>query len=487
MTDVGTQAVRSFGWAGTSLIGSRVVALGTTLVLARLLTPTDFGVVAAGMVLLGFLEMGLDLGIAAALVYEQEKGVSDRVQTAFTLNLIVATALTAVGIAAAPVVAGFFDVPGAEAMFRVLALYLLVRGVGQVSDALLRRNLQFKRRAVVELTRALVRAVVAISLAVAAPSAWAIVAGVLAGETAATIAALSLARLRPTFALRRDIASGLLRFGVPSAANRFTNQFSTNCDYLVIGNRLGATTLGYYTMAFRLPELLIGNVLWIFSTVAFPTYARVRTQGQRALRRTMLRALRLTGLFGFAMGCYLAIASRDVVLVLFSQKWEPAAEPMALISLAIGVSAVGYASGDIFPALGRPAALLAIDVPITLTLLAGYLLAAPYGMTAVAAVHLALGVVYAVIRLGVANRLVGASATEALEALRPAGLVALCVVVAALPLRIVLGPGVAALGAITAASALGVGAGLIISGPAVRAEIRAVLSVLRPRAAVAAR
>ena len=82
MTDVGTQAVRSFGWAGTSLIGSRVVALGTTLVLARLLTPTDFGVVAAGMVLLGFLEMGLDLGIAAALVYEQEKGVSDRVQTA---------------------------------------------------------------------------------------------------------------------------------------------------------------------------------------------------------------------------------------------------------------------------------------------------------------------------------------------------------------------------------------------------------------------
>jgi len=164
MTDVGTQAVRSFGWAGTSLIGSRVVALGTTLVLARLLTPTDFGVVAAGMVLLGFLEMGLDLGIAAALVYEQEKGVSDRVQTAFTLNLIVATALTAVGIAAAPVVAGFFDVPGAEAMFRVLALYLLVRGVGQVSDALLRRNLQFKRRAVVELTRALVRAVVAISL-----------------------------------------------------------------------------------------------------------------------------------------------------------------------------------------------------------------------------------------------------------------------------------------------------------------------------------
>ena len=240
-------------------------------------------------------------------------------------------------------------------------------------------------------------------------------------------------------------------------------------------------------MAFRLPELLIGNVLWIFSTVAFPTYARVRTQGQRALRRTMLRALRLTGLFGFAMGCYLAIASRDVVLVLFSQKWEPAAEPMALISLAIGVSAVGYASGDIFPALGRPAALLAIDVPITLTLLAGYLLAAPYGMTAVAAVHLALGVVYAVIRLGVANRLVGASATEALEALRPAGLVALCVVVAALPLRIVLGPGVAALGAITAASALGVGAGLIISGPAVRAEIRAVLSVLRPRAAVAAR
>jgi PST family polysaccharide transporter len=487
VTDVPTQAVRSFGWAGASLVGSRTVVFVTTLVLARLLTPTDFGVVAAGMVLLTFLEMGLDLGIAAALVYEQEKGITPRVQTAFTLNLIVATALTAVGIAAAPLVASFFDLPDYDAMFRVLALYLLVRGVGQVSDALLRRNLQFKRRAVVDITRAVVRAAVAVSLAVAGAAAWSIVAGVLAGETAATIAVLSLARLRPTFGLNRHVARELLRFGVPSTATRVTNEFSTNCDYLVIGNRLGATTLGYYTLAFRLPELLIGNVLWIFSTVAFPTYSRVRTQGRHPLQRTMLRALRLTSLFGFTMGCYLAILSRDVVQVLFSEKWAPAAAPMTLISLAIGVSAVGYASGDMFPALGRPAALLAIDVPITLTLFAGYLLAAPYGMTAVAAVHLALGVVYALIRLIVANRLVGAGTRDTLEALRPAFLVALCVVLAALPVRLALGPGVVALVAITAAAALGVAAGLLLSGPSVRAEIRGVVSALRPRAAVAAR
>jgi lipopolysaccharide exporter len=462
------------------------VVFAMTLVLARLLTPTDFGVVAAGMVLLAFLEMGLDLGVAAALVYEQEEGITARVQTAFTLNTIMAAALTAVGVAAAPLVAAFFNLAGREAIFRALALYLLVRGVGQVSDALLRRNLQFKKRTLVDIIRAVVRAAVAVLLAVAGAAAWSIVAGVLAGETAATIVVLSLARLRPTFSLNRDAARALLRFGVPSTAMRLTNEFSTNCDYLVIGNRLGATTLGYYTMAFRLPELLIGNVLWIFSTVAFPTYSRVRKQGEEALRRVMLRALRLTSLFGFTMGCYLAILSRDVVNVLFSAKWEPAAAPMTLISLGLGLSAVGYASGDMFPALGRPGALLAIDVPITLTEFTGYIFAAPYGITAVAAVHLTMCVIYALIRLAIANRLVGARTGETLQALRPAGVVAACVVLAALPVRLVLAPGVTAVVAISAAAALGVGVGLLLSGRAVRAEIRGVVSALRQQAAVAA-
>jgi lipopolysaccharide exporter len=485
VTDVPAQAARSFGWAVTSFVGSRAVVFAMTLVLARLLTPTDFGVVAAGTVLLAFLEMGLDLGIAAALVYEQEKGITPRVQTAFTLNTIVAAGLTAVAIAAAPLVTAFFHLAGREALFRALALYLLVRGLGQVSDALLRRDLQFKKRMIVDIIRALVRAAVAIPLAVAGAAAWSIVAGILAGEAAATIAVLALARLRPTFGFDRDVARALLRFGVPSTAIRLNNEVSRNCDYLVIGNRLGATMLGYYTMAFRLPELLIANVLWIFSTVAFPTYSRVRTHGQEALRRAMLRALRLTSLFGFTMGCYLAILSRDAIQVLFSAKWAPAAEPMMLIALAIGLSAVGYASGDIFPALGRPAALLAIDVPVTLTLFMGYILAAPYGLTAVAAVHLALGVIYALIRLVLADRLVGARTRETLQALRPAVVVAACVVLAGLPVRLALAPGAVALVAISAAAALGVGVGLLLSGHAVRAEIRGAVSALRPRSAVA--
>ncbi|MBW3602603.1 MAG: lipopolysaccharide biosynthesis protein [Actinobacteria bacterium] len=466
------RAARSFFWAALSFGGNRVLLFLATLVLARLLVPADFGLVAAGMTLILYLEVGLDLGVGSALIFEQEHGITPRVQTAFTLNMVVSAALTVAGVAAAPAVAAFFHAPGQQAVFRVLFCYLVVRGAGQVHDAVLKRDLHFRRRTAVDLLRAAVRAGVSIALALSGLGVWAIVWGLLAGEAAGTALSWRLVRFRPSLRLDRTAGTTLLRFGLSVTALKMLNEVGMNADYLVVGNRLGTSALGYYAIAYRLPELLIDNVYWVFSSIAFPVYARARTLGPEAFRAAMLRALRLTTLFGFTCGVGLALVARDAVLVLFSARWQPSVGAMTFISLALALGSVGYASGDIFPAVGQPGRLLRINAPLVVALIVAFVLAAPYGITTVAGVHLGFEVMYGGLRMVVANRLVGSTMRESLAAMRPALCAVAGMLLLALPVRLAAPPGLPALLAVVAAGATGAVTGVLLGARTVVPELR---------------
>jgi lipopolysaccharide exporter len=465
------RAVRSFVWAAVAFAGNRLMVFLSTLVLARILVPAEFGVVAAAMTVVLYFEIALDLGVGAALIYEQEEGITRRVQTAFTMNLLVAGLLTGVGVLVAPAAASFFRVPGEDAIFRVLSFYLLIRGAGQVQDAILKRDLSFGRRAAVDLARALVRAAVSVALATAGYGAWAMIWGLLAGELAGTTLCWAMVRFRPTFRLDRSAIRTLLGFGGAVLALRVVDAVSLNADYLVVGNRLGPTQLGYYTVAYRLPELVLLNVFWIFSTVAFPIYAKARTAGSTAFSTTMLRALRLITLFSLPAGTGLALLARDAVLVLFGGTWAPSIAPMELLSLSMAFASLGYASGDIFPALGRPGTLLALNAPVTAVFVVGLVLVAPRGTTAVAALHLGFAACYGIARLGIANRLVGSSLRQNLAALRPGLLATLGVLALAGPLRLTMEPGPWALLAVMAAGVAGAAAGLLLGARSTFAEL----------------
>lgn len=468
---ISRDAVRSFAWAILAEGGSQLITFCSTVILARLLAPRGFGVVAAGLVLISYLELGFDLGVTSALVYEQEEGVTSRAHTAFTLNLLMSGALASIGILAAPAAARFFGVPGEAGIFRVFALAVLIKGCGQVQDAILRRDLLFKKRLAVDVTRALTRASVAISLALAGYGPWALALGFLCGELVATALSSSLVRFRPRLSFDRRTAAALLGFGLPVVGLRVLDELGQNGDYLAVGGRLGAVQLAFYTMAFRMPELLIHNVLWVFSRVAFPVYSKSRALGAEALKRAAHRALTFTSFFAFPVAAGLALVSRDVVLTLLSPRWEPAIAPMTLIAIALGLASVGYSSGDLFPALGKPGALLKVNTCSTTAGLVAFFVIAPYGITAVAWVHVVVFLIYAVVRLAVANRLVGSTFRENLSAMRPGLCATAGLVLFALPVRLGTAPGLASLLGIALAGTAGAAVGLAIGGRLVIVEL----------------
>jgi lipopolysaccharide exporter len=439
----GSLAVRaraSLLWSALSFGSSRLIVFLVTLGLTRILLPEDFGVVAAGLTIIAFLEIALDLGVGAAVIYEQEEGLSARVRTAYTLNLVIAAGLTAVAVLSAPAVAAFFRSPGATTLFQVLFGYLLLRGASQVHTAVLQRDLRYRDRTVIDVTRAVVRGGVSVAMALADSGPWAIVIGMLVGELAGTILSWHYVRLRPTFRLQRSVVTALLTYGSAVLGLKVLSAVFTSGDDLAIGNRLGPAFLGLFTIASRLPELAVSSIFWIFSSVAFSLYAKAGRQGMPAFRATMVRVLRLVTLFGFTAGAGLAILAPLAVPVVFSAEWAPAIGATICLALAAGVSSVGYAFGDIFPAIGRPGILLRLTAETTLVGVVAFWFAAPYGITAVAAVHLLVELARCVLHLRLANRLIGSTWRQVGIVMAPAAATALATACCALPVSLLVPP-----------------------------------------------
>ncbi len=476
------RAVKSFAWSALSFGGSKVVVFVSTVVLARLLTPLDFGTVAAASAVIVFFDVVLDLGIGAAVIYEQQRGVTERVQTAFTLNVIVTIALTGLGLLATPAIASFFGLTAHEDVFQALFIYLFIRGMGQLQDSLLQRDLRFGRRAGVEISRSVVRAGVSIGLAVAGLGVWALVGGLLAGELTATVLAWILVRFRPHFTLDRAVIGAIMSFGLSYIALKLVDAIAIDSDYLVVGHTLGPTQLGYYSIGYRLPELALMSLYWIFGAVAFPLYSQARMRGRDLPVQGMLRVLRLITLFSFPAGVLLALSSRDIIYVIFSAKWAPAITPMVLISLMTAIVSVGFSSGDLFPAMGKPGTLLVLNVPLTILLVIGYIVAAPYGIVWVAAAHVVMAIVSQGARFVLVSRKFGTTVLAQVRATKPGVCAVLGVLALAGPVRLLLPHGLPTLILLGLLGVSGAVGGVMLGARSTLGEVRELVGLLRPRA-----
>ncbi|MBV9660148.1 MAG: oligosaccharide flippase family protein [Acidimicrobiales bacterium] len=467
-----TVAVKGFAWRVGSFGGNRLVVFLSTLALARLLDPHDFGLFAAALTFTQYLEVLLDFGLGSYLIYRQESGFSDQIHVAFTYNLILTGVLTSVAVGLSPLTARLFGAPHQVTVFAAMSGYLLLRGLSQVNQAVIQRDLLFKKQVIIDLGSAVARGGLSIGLALAGYGVWAIVFGFLAGQLVSTVAYWAVVRFRPRLRFNWAVGRSMLQFGVNSVAIDLLTELSLNADYLVVGCMIGTTALGLYTIAYRLPELLINNLFWLFSGVAFPVYARSRLAGMETLRRAMLKALRLTTVYGFASGVGLALVARDATLVLFGNQWHPAIGPMVVISLASALASAAYASGPLFPAIGKPGTLVLVNIPLTVFRVVGFILAAPHGIFWVACVHLFTNAVMIFVRLGIADRVVGTTARQTVGALMPGMAAAAGIAAFALPLRLLLPAGPGALVAIVGAGVLGAVVALAVTHRPLFHEIR---------------
>jgi PST family polysaccharide transporter len=438
------QAVSNGVWALISLMGKRAISFLSVAILSRILFD-DYGAVAALMTVLFFLEAGLDLGLGAAVIYEQEEGQSKRVDVAFTANLGVAALLGGAVFLAAPALGSFFHVEEFDDMFRVLGVAVFVRGFFQIPDALLKRDLRFRSRTAVTFARALTRMVVAVGLAAAGVGVMSVAWGLLVAELVGSVGVIIQTHYRVRLRMDWPVMQNMLRFAGAILGIRFASQLAVNGDYLVVGSQLGDTALGFYFNAFRLPELTIMAVGLAFSDVALPVFSRARTGGAHKLQSGFTASLELLCLYGFPAAVGLAVNAESAVRVVFGPGWEPSADPMVALSLAAGVMAIGFASGDIYVAVGRPKMLLMliiVHIPIQFALLfAG----TNWGITGVAYAQLLSVSIAVFVRVVVAARIVDVPVRAQARSMVPGIIAALGVALFAVPVVLWLETGLVSL------------------------------------------
>lgn len=399
-----TLAVRGAGWTVCGVGVQRAAQTGALLVLARLLAPEDFGLMALAVLMMSFVARVKSLGLLTAFV--QYRG--DAEAAADTL-LLIGCVLTAAALLAilllSPPLAAWFGAPRAGAVLIAVSLRMVPDLAGSVPSALAMRALRYRRLAAVTVGESLIAAVVSIALAFSGWGVWALVTGLLAGATAAGIAWWAPPMWRPR--LRFDLAAAeeIVRTGVRIWSSGSLLFAIDSANRLFVGRYLGVTTLGLYDVASRLVHAPLQSVLGIYDRVVLPAFCR--EQEDRGRLGDWL--VRVTGSFllvtALASGVLFFFA--DVLVpVLIGSKWAPVVGPVrALAPYVLLLPLVSMAPAYI--SRGRVDTLFRFTAARALVTIAALFWASHVSLLAVCAVESVAVAVFAPVNLYLVSRILG--------------------------------------------------------------------------------
>ncbi|WP_092665605.1 lipopolysaccharide biosynthesis protein [Agrococcus carbonis] len=477
---IGGRAASGIVWMTLQKWVIRIFGFATIVLLARLLAPEDFGTVAAAGVVLPFFYLLADLGFAAYIVQVQEAD-QRMLSTAFWFSLTAGAVLSGVLVATAPLFGLAFSDDRVVPVLQVLSAWVVLTAVGSVPSAMLRRAMRFRAIAAQGAIGAVVAQVVAVAMALAGLGVAALVAQSLVACAVTTALAWHAAKWRPTLAFSREEFRRMAGFGSQVLSVELVAMLRASGEAAVISRTLGVAALGSMTIAQRLVQIvqeLTGSAIVPVTNVAF---AKIRDSSAR-LRSAYLRALRLTYAALSLPMVVIAVGAPQLVPLLFGDQWTASVAPAQVLAVASVLALGAWLDHGLFYGLGRPGTWLVYAVVIDALTLATTIVAAQWGLVAIAWGFLGVAVLATVVRWFLVARALETSVGVV------AGPCTYLVAVVAVSGAAGWGAGVLAAGAPTILALLAIGAAVLVGHAAVTAVgardvVRDAAGILR-RAAV---
>ncbi len=368
-------------WAYASFFSGKLLTMLSTAILARLLFPADFGLIGFALILLNFVDATRNFGVMEALIYNDDR-VNDASDTAFIINLGIGLLQFAITFLLAPLAVHFINDPRIVDVVRVMSIAFIFNGFGDTHDALLQKELKFNRRFAPDLLSALIKGVVSIVAALAGLGIWSLVVGYIIGSAVRTVTSWIVMPWRPRLKFYKDKARDLWHYGMHILMLNGLSILLDQVDPMVVGMLLGTIQLGYYSIATKIPELIVINISLVLTKVIFPTYVKIKDD-RELLIRGYFKTTQFTVFITAAAGVGMAAVAPEMVAVIFGKQWMPAVPLVQVLAILGTMSTLAWNAGDVFKAIGRP------DISFKLLLLEStYTFALVYGFAA--ASHLAL-------------------------------------------------------------------------------------------------
>jgi len=382
MTSLKHQAVSGVKWSAVSQVSRQGTQLLTTIILAHLLTPSDFGLVGMAMVVIGFIGIFKDLGTSAAII--QRKVLSERLLSSiFWVNVGFGTLAMAVLFLGAPLGGAIYHEPRVIAILRILSLSFFISGLSILQQALLERSLAFDTLAKVEIISVLCGAVVGIGLAVVGAGVWSLVFQSLTTVSVTTVLLWLFSSWRPKRIFYWQEVKSVSSYSLNLVGFSIFNYFARNADYLLIGRYLGALELGYYTLAYRTLLFPLRNISAVIGRVMFPVYSAIQDDNRR-FSYTYLKVASSIALITFPMMMGVLALAKPFVILVFGTKWLPVI-PLLMILAPVGmIQSVGTTVGAIYQAKGRTDWMFRWGVGASTFIVVAFMLGVLWGVTGVA-------------------------------------------------------------------------------------------------------
>ncbi|WP_416670033.1 lipopolysaccharide biosynthesis protein [Egbenema bharatensis] len=383
------KAVKGVLWSAIQNWGSQAGALIIFFVLARLLEPEAFGLVALANVFLAFMQIFLNQGFAQALI-QREDLEPEHLDTAFWINFGIGIILTALTLGTANQVAIGFNEPQLAPLLRGLSIVFLINSLSGVQQATLERKFAFKAIAFRWLLGTIVGGVVGVGMALYGLGVWSLVGQQVVQELVGVSTLWFASDWRPGFRFSIPHLRQLWGFGVNILAFNFLSFFNTRADDFLIGYFLGTVALGYYSIAYRILGVLTQLLVNTSNQVALPSFARLQTDLDR-FRNAFYTVTQLTSLIAFPTFLGVAVLAPELILLMFGDQWEPSIVVMQILAFMGIVRAVTHFKSSVFLAMGKPAWRLWLGLLNAVISPISFLIAVQWGIVAVAFAYVIRG------------------------------------------------------------------------------------------------
>lgn len=418
------RVARGLLWENLAAVVARGVSYVTLLVLARILTPVHFDLVAVALLTIESLQFFQELGFGTALIYRQSD-VEAAADAAFFTLLLSNSLLYIVTFLAAPLIATFFSRPEVVPILRVLALSMVINALGRVPFVLLSKELDFRRKVMPEVVAGVIGNSVAIGLALSGYGVWSLVWGQLVDVTIRTLTVWLVSPWRPRLRYDWQVGRELFHYGKHIAGSQLLIFGITNIDDVFVARMLGNGALGIYGFAYKISNLPATNITRLVTRVTFPAFSRIQNDLDR-LRAAYYRVVRYVSLLAFPVAVATVIFAADLVHTVVGDQWAPAIVPIQLLSIYGLLRSVAANMGPIFQAGGKPQWLFRIALWRLVTMAALLYPSIRWaGIAGVCALSAAVSMVDFVISAILVSRVVGGSTWDYPRLLAPIFVLAL--------------------------------------------------------------
>ena len=360
MSSLRDKTIKGVIWSAVERFASQGVEFIFGILIARLLLPEDYGVIAMLNIFLAISRTFIDSGFETALIRKADRTDTD-FQTVFYFNIIVSVVCYIILWIASPFIAEFYETPLLESVTKVVALNLIFNALAGIQSAKLSINIDFKSRANVSLIHACVSGAVGLWLAFKGYGVWALVAQSLSAAAVRTITLWVIVRWKPRFEFSKTSFKELFSFGSKLLAAGLLNTIYNNIYSIVIGKFYSPSSLGVYSKANTLSQFPSSNVTGVFQSVLFPVLSSIQDDEQRMLD-IYKRFLRMSSFVVFPLMVGLAAVADPLIRLLLTDKWEGSIYLLQILCFSTIWAPVIAVNTNVLKVMGRSDYFLKVEI-----------------------------------------------------------------------------------------------------------------------------